>query len=228
MLHHVIIRGMERRRIADDDHGTQAICCTPRQGGERDRHSRLRCIHSNPLRVKLVADLRGLEGYPYCGHGVILRTLENQWQDKDSVLSQFGNREGDAKSAYRRFVGEGVELGRRPELVGRGLIRSVRGWAEVKSQRRRRKPELVDERILGSGDFVERVIREAGGANATAVYGRERGRRVERLIAEECKKRKVSLTKLRSGSRGVIPALRGRVSRKLVEDYGIPFTAVAR
>jgi hypothetical protein len=52
---------------------------------------------------------------------------------------------------------------------------------------------------------------------------RERGQRVERLIAEECKKRKVSLTELRSGSRrGVIPAFRGRVSRKLVEDYGIP------
>ena len=77
------------------------------------------------------------------------------------MLSQFGNREGDAKSAYRRFVGEGVELGRRPEMVGGGLIRSVRGWAEVKSQRRRGKPELADERILGSGDFVERVIREA-------------------------------------------------------------------
>jgi hypothetical protein len=28
---------------------------------------------------------------------------------------------------------------------------------------------------------------------------RERGRRVERLIAEECKKRKVSLAELRSG-----------------------------
>jgi putative transposase len=69
------------------------------------------------------------------------------------VLSQFGNREGDSKSGYRRFVGEGVELGRRPELVG--------GWAEVKSQRRWGKPELADERILGSGDFVERVIRHA-------------------------------------------------------------------
>ena len=58
---------------------------------------------------------------------------------------------------------------------------------------------------------------------------RERGRRVERLIAEECKKRKVSLTELRSGSRrGVIPAFRGHVSRKLVEDYGIPIAEVAR
>jgi hypothetical protein len=130
------------------------------------------------------------------------------------VLSQFGNREGDAKSAYRRFVGEGVELGRRPELVGGGLIRSLGGWAEVKSQRRRGKPELTDERILGSGDFVERVIREAEARMQRQYTARERGQRVERLIAAECKKRKVSLTELRSGSRrGVIPAFRGHVSR---------------
>jgi putative transposase len=98
----------------------------------------------------------------------------------------------DAKSAYRRFVREGVELGRRLELVGGGLIRSIGGWAEVKSQRRRGKPELADERILGSGDFVERVIREAEARMQRQYTARERGRRVERLIAEECTKRKVS------------------------------------
>src|SRR5688572_28835201 len=64
----------------------------------------VRYIHLNPLRVKVVADLRELERYPYCGHGVILGTVKNQWQDRDSVLSQFGNQEGDAKGAYRRFV----------------------------------------------------------------------------------------------------------------------------
>jgi hypothetical protein len=118
----------------------------------------VRYIHLNPLRVGLVADLRELERYPYCGHGVILGTVKNEWQDMESVLSQFGSRERDAKSAYQRFVADGVELGRRPELVGGGLIRSAGGWSEVKSQRRRGKQALADERILGRGDFVERVI----------------------------------------------------------------------
>jgi putative transposase len=79
----------------------------------------VRYIHLNPLRVKLVADLRELERYPYSGHGVILGTVKNEWQDRDSVLSQFGNREGDAKSAYRRFVGEGVSLSHH---VGSGFL----------------------------------------------------------------------------------------------------------
>jgi putative transposase len=59
--------------------------------------------------------------------------------------------------------------------------------------------------------------------------GRERGRKVERLIAEACKKRKISLTELRSGSRrGEIPAVIAEVSRKLVEDYGITLAEIAR
>lgn len=189
----------------------------------------VRYIHLNPLRVKLVANLTELERYPYCGHGVILGTLRNEWQDRDSVLSQFGSREGEAKGAYRRFVAEGVELGRRPELVGGGLVRSLGGWSEVKSQRRWGKQEAADERILGSGDFVERIVREAEARTQRQYSGKERGRKVERLIAEECKRRKVSLTELRSGSRrGAIPAVRADLSRKLVENYGITSAEVAR
>jgi REP-associated tyrosine transposase len=36
-----------------------------------------RYIHLNPLRVKLVGDLKELERYPYCGHGAILGTIKN-------------------------------------------------------------------------------------------------------------------------------------------------------
>jgi putative transposase len=189
----------------------------------------VRYIHLNPLRVKAVADLKELERYPYCGHGVILGTLRNEWQERDSVLSQFGSREEDAKGAYRRFVAEGMELGRRPELVGGGLIRSAGGWSEVKSQRQRGRQEVADERILGGGEFVERIIREAEARAQRQYAGKERGRKIERLIAEECKKRKVSLTELRSGSRrAAIPAVRADLSRKLVENYGITIAEVAR
>jgi putative transposase len=293
-LHHVMIRGIERRRIVDDEQdrrdfvlrlGRLAVeTCTSiyawalmsnhahllLSSGPRGlaqfmrrlltgyavnynlRHRRhghlfqnryksivcdgdsyftelVRYIHLNPLRVRLVADLAELEGYPYCGHGVLLGTVRNEWQERDSVLAQFGDREGEAKGAYRRFVAEGVELGRRPELVGGGLIRSQGGWSEVKSVRRRASREMADERILGSGNFVERVIREAE-ARAQRLYAsKEHGHRVEHIIAEACKRSNVSLTELRSGSRrGAIPALRGDLSRKLVEDYGTTIAEAAR
>ena len=189
----------------------------------------VRYIHLNPLRVRLVKDLKGLEHYPYCGHGAILGTVKNEWQERDSVLAQFGSREGDAKGGYRRFVEDGVALGRRPELVGGGLVRSLGGWSEVKSQRRRGEPELCDERILGRGDFVERIMREAEARTQRPYGGKGRGRKVERLIADACKKHKVSLTELRSGSRrGKLSEVRAEVARKLVEDYGITIAEVAR
>jgi REP element-mobilizing transposase RayT len=189
----------------------------------------VRYIHLNPLRVKLVKDLKGLEKYPYCGHGAILGTVKNEWQDRDSVLAQFGSREGDAKGAYRRFVEEGVALGRRPELVGGGLVRSLGGWSEVKSQRRRGEPELSDERILGSGEFVERIMREAEARTQRQHAAKGRGRKVERLIAEACKKHNVSLTELRSGSRrGKLSEVRADVASKLVGDYGVTIAEVAR
>jgi hypothetical protein len=54
-------------------------------------------------------------------------------------------------------------------------------------------------------------------------------RKVERLIAEACKKRQVSITELRSGSRrGKMPEVRAEVARKLVQDYGVTIAEVAR
>jgi len=45
--------------------------------------------------------------------------------------------------AYRRFMEDGKDLGRRPELVGGGLIRSLGGWSkEISLQLKRCAPPL--------------------------------------------------------------------------------------
>jgi hypothetical protein len=49
------------------------------------------------------------------------------WQDVGSVLGYFGRRKKGAIAAYENYVREGIEKGRRPELVGGGLIRSLGG-----------------------------------------------------------------------------------------------------
>jgi hypothetical protein len=189
----------------------------------------VRYIHLNPLRVKLVEDVDALESYPYYGHGVILGKISYDWQDCQSVLAQFGNRQGQAREAYRRFVEEGVALGRRPELVGGGLVRSAGGWAEVRSRRQRRDPQLSDDRILGSTEFVERVWNEAEKRMIVQQAMRRQHGRVERIIATTCKKEKISLTELRSGSRrGKLPAVRAGLVRRLIEDFGVTAAEVAR
>jgi len=73
------------------------------------------------------------------------------------VLSFFGSSKNSRKN-YLQYVKKGIDQGRRPELVGGGLIRSMGGWSAVLASRRRGERQVADQRILGDGDFVKQVI----------------------------------------------------------------------
>ncbi len=121
----------------------------------------VRYIHLNPLRAKVVSDLKKLDQYLYCGHSRIVGKRKSNWQDVSYVLRQFGKRKSPARRNYRDFVKKGVELGRRPELTGGGLIRSLGGWSTAKMLRRSIERIKSDERILGDGDYVEEILKKA-------------------------------------------------------------------
>jgi hypothetical protein len=55
----------------------------------------------------------------------------------------------------------GVEQGARPDLTGGGVVRSVGGWEALRDLRKEGLRIKGDERILGSGRFVEDVLRKA-------------------------------------------------------------------
>ena len=75
------------------------------------------------------------------------------------ILGLFDNTKSKARRFYSSFVKKGIEDGRRPELVGGGLIRSLGGWSAVKALRGRADRIKGDERILGDGDFVDSVLK---------------------------------------------------------------------
>ena len=85
----------------------------------------VRYIHLNPLRAKTVFDFNALSAYPYCGHSVIMGKGTRIWQDSEYILGHFGKQRKTAQKAYQEYVREGIEKGKRPELVGGGLIRSL-------------------------------------------------------------------------------------------------------
>ena len=120
----------------------------------------VRYIHLNPLRSMIVKDLRSLDRYPYAGHSVIMGRKENDWQDIDYVLAFFGRKIAVARRKYRAYVEEGIEQGRRPELVGGGLTRSLGGWAKAKTLPKGQRRVKGDERILGDSDFVLEVLED--------------------------------------------------------------------
>jgi len=121
----------------------------------------VRYIHLNPLRAKLVEDLKDLDKYPYSGHSAIMAKKQRDFQDVDYVLKFFGKKATAARKAYRVFLHKGITQGRRPDLVGGGLVRSAGGWSVLKAMRRAQVRIKGDERILGDGDFTQSVLDSA-------------------------------------------------------------------
>jgi REP-associated tyrosine transposase len=225
-LHHIIVRGMERRKIFNDDvdrinfldrlgkvlSETHTTCfawalipnhfhlllrtgaCSlstvmrrlltghamnfnrrHRRSGQlfQNRYKSILCqediyllelvryIHLNPLRARLVADIKALDKYPFCGHTVIMGKKKKEWQDDAYVLKLFDKKRSTARRRYKIFVQKGIQDGKRPELTGGGLIRSSGGWSVIKSLRRANIHFKSDERVLGDSEFVERVLKAA-------------------------------------------------------------------
>jgi putative transposase len=109
----------------------------------------VRYIHLNPLRSRQVKAMGDLDYYPWSGHAVIMGNRQMERQAVKEVLGYFGKQVNSSRIKYRKFVEEGAAQGRRNDLVGGGLRRS-QGVAE-----KGHGVECHDDRILGSGDFVE-------------------------------------------------------------------------
>ena len=122
----------------------------------------VRYIHLNPVRAKVVEDIQSLAEYPFCGHSVLAGKHKRSWQETDYVLSHFGKTISDARKNYVEYVKSGFNQGRRPELTGGGLIRSLGGWKALKKIRLKGQDRVKsDARILGDSDFVSEILQQA-------------------------------------------------------------------
>jgi len=147
----------------------------------------IRYIHLNPLRARLVRNLKELDKYPWSGHSAILGHRKNPLLPKqldepnrvnradkpnkpekplsektiEDLLLHFGHTKKVARRKYREFVENGIDQGKRPDLQGGGLLRSAGGNNSALLGRKREEREKGDARILGSGDFVNTILRDA-------------------------------------------------------------------
>ncbi len=189
----------------------------------------VRYVHLNPLRAGMVEDLAGLDTYRYAGHSVLMGNSGNSFQDIGSVLQRFARRAGTARKRYRSFVQEGIEMGRRPELTGGGLIRSMGGWATVRALRRAETYMKGDERILGDGDFVNAVL-----AKAEEHYEQRYRLASMGLTVDDIAVRVAQLMQLPveqvwlPGKRRVVVQARSLLCFWSVRDLGVSMTALAR
>jgi putative transposase len=245
-LHHIIVRGIERRKIFEDDTdrvnfldrlgkvlsetGTKCFAWTlipnhfhlllrtgaypistvmrrlltghamnfnrrHRRSGRlfQNRYKSILCqentyllelvryIHLNPIRTGLVADIKVLDKYPFCGHSVIMGKKKKDWQDDTYVLKLFDKKRTTARRRYKMFVQKGIQEGKRPELTGGGLIRSSGGWSVIKTFRRANIHFKSDERILGDSDFVEKVLKDANESLEGRYHLKSKGYDIDKL-----------------------------------------------
>jgi hypothetical protein len=189
----------------------------------------VRYIHLNPLRAKLVTTLNELDSYAWCGHAPLLGLKEQAWQDRQAVWARFGKTHAEARRSYRHYIEEGIPQGRRPELVGGGLLRSRGGWAEVVAVRKRGEREFTDERVLGSGEFVATLLREAEGQRRERWATRPNPQALAAYVEQACDNAGVSVQALRQGSRRHrVSQVRAALARQLVRSKGLSLAETAR
>lgn len=188
-----------------------------------------RYIHLNPLRKKMVSGMEELKKFPWTGHSAIMGEVKRDWQDSDAILSYFSSKKKRAVMLYEQFLAEGVALGKRPELVGGGLIRSLGGWSTVLSLRRRDTHAASDERILGSSDFVLDLFSEAEQKAKDTLRLSSPAKDLLGLADEISKQEGITENELRSGGRlRRISKARGLFCRTAVKEMRYPGAEVAR
>jgi REP element-mobilizing transposase RayT len=166
----------------------------------------VRYIHLNPLRAGNVKNIKALNSYPLCGHAVIMGQVKHQWHQADYVLRLFGNTVKAARKEYISFVSKGVALGRRTDLVGGGLIRSHGGWTAIKYLRSNGVRVHSDERILGSSDFVESVLKKANEDLEKKTLVMTKGKDLRHLLDVAADHFDLNLRQIRSQSRNRVVA----------------------
>jgi len=188
----------------------------------------VRYIHLNPLRAKMLSTLERLDAYPWTGHSALLGRVPRPWQAVGEVLGCFGPRLRHARHRYREFVAEGIAHGRRGDLQGGGLRRSAGGWEVVGDLHRGREHGMADERVLGSGTFVEEVHR-AVAAQSSPVPRAVALARLPRLLQRCAGLWGVTVEELCAGSRRrVVSQARAVAAGLAIRRLGLSMAEVAR
>ena len=138
----------------------------------------------------------------------------------------FGKTKKVARRRYRDFVKKGIDQGARKELQGGGLVRSAGGHKAGLLGRKKEDREKGDERILGSGDFVNEALSKAG-----EEWESQAGPRppLEALINAVSKAFNLSCQQLKSRSRKrPLVDARSVLARIAVRNHGYKGTEVAK
>jgi putative transposase len=189
----------------------------------------VRYIHLNPVRARMVQNIKELDQFPWTGHGILVGKRENAWQTRGEVLGRFGKREGVAVSGYRKYIEDGWNMGKRQDLMGGGLRRSAGGWEGVRALKKDGDLWQSDARILGDGGFVTEVLDAAEEKLSLKEDLKRDGWTFEKIIDRSCAEVGIGPGDLyRKGRGNAIAKAKGLLSYWSAEQLGISRKIVAQ
>lgn len=119
----------------------------------------VRYIHLNPIRAGVVTSLDALTDYRWCGHRELLQAEEGLLA-REEVLSHWSSQKRAAGAKYLQFMADGLKETGSVNLSRGGRVSSLFLDRNLDDQ------GLFDERFLGGGAMVEKVLRDSGMALA--------------------------------------------------------------
>ncbi len=183
----------------------------------------VRYIHLNPLRAAIATDMNQLDSHRWVGHAVLMGKRELPGQNAEAVLKHFGKRTSLARKNYRAFVEGGIAGGKRDDLVGGGLKRSLQSLPS-------KEPTAYDERILGGSPFVEALKNEGrDGPSMPLELLMERLASLLGVVPEDLKERtkKKQMAEARSVISYVAVRLQGHNGAELARLFNVTRSAVS-
>jgi putative transposase len=189
----------------------------------------VRYIHLNPVRASIVPSIDALADCSWTGHAVLLGKEKRPWQEADEVLGRFGEKTGAARRELVAFMGSSEAKSEARSFRGGGLRRSV--GAQLETPRRKRAEKWAyDERVLGSGRFVEAVLKlHEGDRSVRVTRGEQPWAELDALVRSVSARCGVAEIELRNGSRRrEVCRARHALSSLASRGLGISAAAIAR
>ena len=97
------------------------------------------------------------------------------------------------------------------------------------AMRRRGQKEEYDERILGGGEFVTAIFKEAEDRQLRQTKHKRGGLTIQKIIEAECKVRKINERELKAGGkRSSVSTARAAIACRCQEELGSSAAEIAR
>ena len=190
----------------------------------------VRYIHLNPYRARIVKDMNELNRYPWSGHSVLMGKNKAEFQTTGEILERFADTKKSAISKYLEFIHDGKDRGKREELTGGGLRRSVGGkWSGVFELRSAKDYWRGDERVLGDGDFVDQVIKNSEEEMERREKLRREGWNLDKLVSKVCRQMSVEPEELaKKGRKNRISKTKSIIAYLGMSELGISGSDLAK